>query len=189
MSRELNLMMLYGRADSSKRIDLIMGNYMDFMTKVNSYTCGLKRLIISDIECKNREEIGDLGVRIQSGGMHSDPTQKAAIQNIEIADVIVNCDFSSCIFEELDRADEYKRQALILRDMREDYQLFNDLLPFVGKNQKYFVPYLSGEVDLNDLAEEIGITYDSANKKIKRARKIMKEKMQAYLDGNVEEIA
>lgn len=49
------------------------------------------------IECEKESnshgEMGDLGVRVQTGGTTSDPTTKKAIRNVMTREVLINCDF------------------------------------------------------------------------------------------------
>lgn len=39
-------------------------------------------------------------------------------------EALINCDFSGDVMDGVDRADEYMRDAYLLRDMRKDYELF-----------------------------------------------------------------
>lgn len=55
---------------------------MDFRGIEDGYTEGLRYMIKCEKESNSRQDIGDLGVRVQARGMTSDPTAKKAIRNV-----------------------------------------------------------------------------------------------------------
>lgn len=71
---EKNLIKVYVNASSSKRVNLIIKNYNDFMGIVEGYTEGLRYMIECEKESNHRHDIGELGVRVQGGSIKSDPT-------------------------------------------------------------------------------------------------------------------
>lgn len=71
---EENLIKIYVNATSAKRVDIIIRHYTDFMGIVDGHTEGLRYMIECEKESNSRQEIGDLGVRVQTEGMTSDPT-------------------------------------------------------------------------------------------------------------------
>ncbi len=72
---EKNLIRVYTGATSEKRIDIIIKNYTKFIGIVDGYTDGLRYMIECEKESSHRQSAGDLGVRVQTGGMTSDPRQ------------------------------------------------------------------------------------------------------------------
>ena len=79
---EKNLIRVYTGATSEKRIDIIIKNYTKFIGIVDGYTDGLRYMIECEKESSHRQSAGDLGVRVQTGGMTSDPTARKAINNV-----------------------------------------------------------------------------------------------------------
>lgn len=75
---------------------------------------------------------------MQTGGMTSDPTAKKAIRNVLTREALINCDFSGDVMDGVDRADEYMRDAYLLRDMRKDYELFRRQLCILGTEKDTF---------------------------------------------------
>lgn len=122
-----------GSSSFEKRVDIIIKNYTNFMGIVDGYTEGLRYMIESEKESNSRQSIGDLGVRVQSGGMPSDTTAKKAIRNVLTREALINCDFSGNVLEGVDRAEMYIRDAYILRDMRKDYNLYRSITCIVCK--------------------------------------------------------
>ena len=91
-------------------------------------------MIESEKAYNRKKNHGDLGVRVQSSGIHSDITADTAISNVITRDAIIACDFSRDVLEGVDRSEKYQRDAYILRRMRADYELFNQQLSILGRN-------------------------------------------------------
>jgi len=134
-------------------------------------------MIECEKESNSHQEMGDLGIRVQTGGTTSDPTAKKAIRNVMTLEALINCDFSGDVMEGVNRAEEFIRDAYLLRDMRKDYDLFNRQLSILGTEKETFEKYLRREKSLDDIAEEHGITYESAQQKIHKIRTRVKNRL------------
>lgn len=182
---EKNLISIYVDANSAKRVDIIIKHYTDFLGIVDGYTEGLRYMIECEKESNHYREMGELGVRIQGGGGISDPTAKKAIRSVMTREALINCDFSGDVLDGVDRAEEFIRNAYLLRDMRKDYELFNRQLSILGREKEIFEKYLRKEKTLTDIAEEQGITYESAQQKIHRIRLRVKNQVIGFMDGKI----
>lgn len=98
-------------------------------------------------------------------------------------DALINCNFSGDIMEGVDRSEEFIRNAYLLREMRKDYELFNLQLSILGKEKESFEQYLRGEKSLVDIAEQEGITYESAKMRIHRSRLKVKNQVVSFMEG------
>ena len=96
---EKNLIKIYVDASSAKRVDIIIKHYTDFLGIVDGYTEGLRYMIECEKESNSHRALGDLGVRVQTGGTTSDPTAKKAIRNVMTREALINCDFSGDVME------------------------------------------------------------------------------------------
>ena len=85
--------------------------------------------------------------------------------------------------EGVDRSEEFIRNAYLLREMRKDYELFNLQLSILGKEKESFEQYLRGEKSLVDIAEQEGITYESAKMRIHRSRLKVKNQVVSFMEG------
>ena len=189
---EKNMIKIYVDASSAKRVDIIIKHYTDFMGIVEGYTEGLRCMIECEKESNSHQEMEDLGVRVQTGGTTSDPTAKKAIRNVMTREALINCDFSGDVMEGVegvDRVEEFIRDAYLLRDMRKDYDLFNRQLSILGTEKETFEKYLRREKSLDDIAEEQGITYESAQQKIHKIRTRVKKQVVGFMDGKMGGIA
>ena len=159
-------------------------NYSNFIGIVDGYTEGLCYMIENEKAYNRMQNRGDLGVRVQSSGMHSDITANTAINNAITKEAIIACDFSGDVLEGVDRGEEFQRDAYTLRCMRADFELFNRQLAILSGNElRIFRGYLSGEKDIGDIAEEEGIQYESAAQKVRRAKVKIKIQMIEFLEG------
>ena len=71
---EKNLFRIYVGASSEKRVDIIIKHYTDFMGIVDGYIEGLRYMIECEKDSNSHREMGELGVRVQTGGITGDPT-------------------------------------------------------------------------------------------------------------------
>ena len=71
----------YAKADAAEKVDIICKNYPNFIGIVDGYTEGLCYMIENEKAYSRMQNRGDLGVRVQSSGMHSDITANTAINN------------------------------------------------------------------------------------------------------------
>lgn len=186
---EKNFIKIYVDANSEKRVDIIIKHYTDFMGEIDGYTEGLRYMIQCDKESNSRKEIGDLGIRVKTGGTTSDPTAKSAIRNVMTRDALINCDFSGNVMDGVDRAEEYIRDAYLLRDMRNHYELFNQQLSILGADKEIFEKYLRHEKTLDDIAREQGIAYESAKQKIHKIRLRVKKQVVGFMDRKMGGVA
>lgn len=181
---EQNLIKKYVAATAEKRVDIIIKNYTKFIGIVDGYTEGLRYMIECEKESNSRHEMGELGVRVQTGGSISDPTAKKAIRNVLTRDAIINCDFSGDVMEGVDCAEVYIRDAYVLRDMRKDYNLFNSQLGILGTEQSLFIKFIKKEKTLSDIADEQGITYESAQQRMHKNKLQVKKQVIRFMTGN-----
>ena len=117
------------------------------------------------------------------GGMTSDPTARKAINNVITREALINCDFSGNVLDGVDQAEVYIRDAYILRDMRKDYNLFNSQLGILGTEKETFTKYLQKEKTISDIAEDQGITYESARQQMQKIKVRMKKQVKRFMDG------
>ena len=184
MATKANIIKVYAQADSSKKVDIIIRYYSNFMGIVESYTDGLRYMIENEKAFNRQTNRGELGVRVQAKGNHSDITGNSAVASVMTREALVACDFSGDVLEGVDRGEKYRKDAYTLRRMRADYELFNQQLCILGRNElRIFRGYLSGEKDIGEIAEEEGIQYESAAQRVRRAKVKIKLQMVGFLEG------
>lgn len=181
-----NIIKIYAEADSNERVDIICKYYPSFVGIIDGYTEGLRYRIENEKSYNRKSAIGDLGVRVQSKGHYSDPTAKAATDNAEIVRAIKECDFSEGILEDVDSKEIIQSRAAVLKEMRDDFKLFNSqkngLMP---DEKKFFEVYLNDRPKLMDLAEEYGMQYESVGQRCRRLKERIKFQMVEFINGDI----
>ena len=180
-----NLVHRYAKADAMDRINLIYNNFASFLGVVEIRTEGLVYLIENEKATNRRHENGDLGVRVQKSTI-SDPTGNTATGNVMTRDALIACDFSGGVLDGTDRREAFIREALILKDMRRDYKLFNDQLNCLEEKEREVVlNFIERKKTMNELAEELCIDYYSVKKKLRRSKKKVMDLMTDYMEGRL----
>lgn len=181
-----NILNAYAKADSAKKVDIIIRHYPNFLGIVDGYTEGLRYMIENEKTFNRKHNYGDLGVRVQTSGKHSDITADSAINNVITREAIIDCDFSGDILEGVDRGEEFKREAFLLRKMRNDYELFNRQMGILNKEEaEVFGQFIRKEKCIADIAEDKGIVYESVQQRIYRAKRKIKIQMLGFLEGTM----
>ena len=176
---EKNLIKIYVDASSAKRVDIIIKHYTDFIGIVDGYTEGLRYMIECEKESNSHKEIGDLGVRVKTSGSTNDPTAKKAIRNVITREALINCDFSGDVMEGVDRAEEFIRDAYLLRDMRKDYELFNRQLSILGTEKETFEKYIQEDYFL-EYVQYNGNYYGTPKNKVQEIEMPQTKKKGSY---------
>ncbi len=173
----------YQKADVEGKVDIICKNYSNFIGIVDGCTEVLRYMIENEQDYNRRQNRGDLGVRVQTSGSHSDITATTAIRRAITREAIIACDFSGDALEGIERGDEFQEDAFTLRRMRADYELFNQQLYILNKEElRIFRLYLSGDKDFYEIAESEGIQYRSAVQKVRRAKCKIKGQMLGFME-------
>ena len=84
METGANIVRRYAKSEPVERIDIICAHYENFTSIIDSFEVGVFHLISSEKAYNRQKRKGDLGVRIQDGKGHSDPTAKQAVENVMI---------------------------------------------------------------------------------------------------------
>lgn len=179
---DTDLLVRYVKGTAAQRVDIIIQNYPEFIGMIEGYTEGLRYMIECDQESVRRSERGELGVRVQKGGSYSNPTQAMACRNIMTREALISCDFSGDVMEGLDRAEEYMREAYVLKDMRKEYTLFQNQLSSLGRDRDFYEKYLNKEMSITEIAANKGITYESAQQKIHIIRSKLKKRVVKFME-------
>ena len=184
MAAEASIVKQYEDADFSKRVDIMLDNYASFATQIEICFEGIKYRIKEDRAFTRRQEKGDLGVRVQASGT-SNPTEREALENIEIDEALKKKDFSGSIFKNVDDVEAIKREIYIMEIMRLDYQmLILQIKLLKKKDQKLLQDYLVNGMALEEIADAENVAYETIRTRIKRAKSRVKCSMVSFLDQN-----
>lgn len=180
-----DLIQKYAKANAKDRVGLIYKHFPTFLGIIESRVDGLVYLIENEKETARREELGDLGVRVQQSNI-SDVTGNTATSYAMIRKAIVECDFRFGVLDGTEREEEFKAEAFILKRMRKDYQLFNNQLNSLDpESREMLVTYMKSHKDAPELADSKGIANDSVRKQAYRIKEQIKDQMIKYMEGRM----
>lgn len=172
----------YLSSDIDKRFEFLYENYAVLKPILIDY----REDIISDVydmKVYNRRAAnGELGVRIQISVKRNSPTEKEAISHVSIAKAIDDGYLDEDFFEDTDNPQELIRRVRIYHRVCIDYEAFSSKLGTLNPGeQRILKPYLLQEKSINDLADEMGIDYRSAIKRVYRIKKRLSEIVEPRL--------
>lgn len=174
MSGGANIVEQYAGADVPARIELLLKYYPNFIRLVEGYEQSLGIIIKEERAYARRSKQGDLGVRVQTSGT-SDPTAKAAIENIMIMEAIQKGNLET-ITSELDVqvAMKYQSEVTTIQDMREDYQtLKNQFFYLEPEDMEPFEKYLQCGRHTEKLAYELDVKPEALKMQMCRTKKVV----------------
>ena len=168
-----NIVEDYHEASIEKRVDMILRNFSNFEAIVDCCEKNLSVTIKEEIDYNRREELGDLGVRVQSSNI-SNPTLRDAANREEIERAIHNGEYYR-ILRWTDDFEKHRPQIITLQKMRNDFFRVSNVVNCLDpQNRRIFRKYISKEASVETLAEVEKLTHDSVRTRIKEARKTVR---------------
>lgn len=181
MATGARVIQIYKKSSNRERLDLICDNYNRIENILKADVNGMLLLIIEDKASMKRQEKGDLGVRVQSSGIPSDPTGTQGDNEIMLEEAILKCDFSDGIIAGIDHEYFIKERADAHRLIRRDLGKFREQLDCLQDDEReFFLPYITKAKCIDDMAEELGISYNSTQRRISRIKRKIDEGMHPY---------
>ncbi|MBQ8667573.1 MAG: sigma-70 family RNA polymerase sigma factor [Lachnospiraceae bacterium] len=172
----------YLGCDTDKRFTFLYENYSVMRPIIKDY----REDLISDVydmkTYNRRAANGELGVRIQVSRGRSSPTEKEGISHLTIAKAIDEGYLDEDFFEDTDDPKDLIRRVTVYHLVRKDFETFSSKLGTLDPTeQRILKPYLLREKSMSDLAEEMGVDYRSAVKRVYRIRKRLSEIVEPRL--------
>ncbi len=184
---EASIIRDYPTADVGKRIHIIFYNLPKFRQIMTFYKNVLIRDVIEQTEYNRKQNHSDLGVRVQSGGVHSDVTAKMAITRATITDMIENGNFSEDILDYVDDRIDITNRVVIYLQMKDEYEIVNEYVSgLYGKEKKLIDTYLSRDYCATDVATEFGVEVGSLYVRLNRIMHKMQDQIEPLFQRNSE---
>ena len=181
MAAENDFLLVYAESDNRKRIDIIFEHYDNFLDLADMFEERLFDDIRQEKAFNRREARGDLGIRVQTSGK-SDPTCMEATGNLTLIQDIQEGNFDGAL-KGADEDMKHDIQLQALQDMRTDYKDLNDALIILpAKERKEVRDLLTGERDLQQIADDSKNYYESAKSRVYRNRRKVKKKAIEFIE-------
>ncbi len=161
----------YYRLAPKERMDVIIYHFNSFPSIIRDYEMELEDWIMTNRAMARQESCGELGVRIQSGGRLTSPTDSIAIERMQIEEMIKTGAMGE-FGRKLEDFDEIRRGILEVRLMRHEYDRMKVRIGTLNKVERdLLVTYACKESSSSTLSEELMITQKSVRNKIYRIKK------------------
>lgn len=172
----------YTTADAETRVDIVCRYFPQIDGII---TCGINNICY--IICESREQSRqydstELGVRVQTSGGLSNPTARDGEFEVNVEKAVRTCNFAGGVLDDVDDSDLIIMEANALRDMKRVQKLIlGQLSAMEPEDRALFQRYLNHETSMTNLADELGINYMSAAKRMNRLRKTIKVDVVAVI--------
>lgn len=172
----------YINSEMTVRFNFIYDNYPVMEDMLSAYRNEIIQDVIDMKTYNRRASLGDLGVRVQVSIGISNPTQKQAIAHMTIAEAIDTGTLDDDFFEDTDDPEKLITRVITYHRVAKDFHEVSDKLKTLKpKEQKILRTYMMREVTISEIAEELGIGYQSAAVKVGRIKKRLIKKVEPKL--------
>ena len=159
----------YYKKGGKERLDFIFENYKNFDKVLDGQKETLIFLITCEREYNRHSQVGDIGIRVQTSEVFSDPTANDGIERYEIDKAISESKYSEEFFREIEDKEYILTKIWELKLMRLEYmQLCNKILN-LDKEETYIMEsYLKKRKSTYELAEELSVEPESIKQRVYR---------------------
>lgn len=172
----------YYLSDSRNRANFLFEHYKLMPKVLDSLESNLMIIIRAETRHKILQSSTELGIKVQNNRI-SNPTMDDAIENYEISEAHTERELRNAL-KGTDNPDLYIREILMIRDTRDDYDLFVNAVRALDKRrEEMLLRYLSREMEcLQDIAEDFDMRLPSFKKSIYAIKKSVIDLAAEYID-------
>lgn len=177
----------YGNLRPDKRLDVILDHFRDFPSIIEGHKKILVLKIKNERDYLHKSEKDELGTVVLTS-RKSDPTARRAVDNVYVEEVIHKGDDISELMQGMEYEDKkmFYRQYHILMKMQEEYAILESQLMLMNDNdKKFFELYSDCGHDFQYIADQEGIQYDSARRRVWKIRKAIKNSAIANMSKEI----
>jgi len=174
---------LYVTLNGKQRIDFLINHYRDFDRYVSSYKEYVRSTML-DILDSYRVSSDELGVRVQTGGGNSDPTFEGANKLASVDECFKDKSLVETMFKDAYGYELISLALYELERLQKEFRKLNATMDILLKedDQEILKSYFKHERRLYELANDLCIEIESANKKVYRIRKKLVNSIKPWFD-------
>ena len=162
----------YPTTQLPERVDFLYENYYALEDLIEEYKENIIAEVIEQKSYNKRSEIGELGVRVCTSLGMSNTTQKKSLEHLSIEEAIDTGYLTEEFFEYTDDRQMLINKVECYHEISRDATFMMSKIKMMKPADRNVIePYLLKKKSLNELAQEMSITYDSAKKRISRIKK------------------
>ncbi|MBQ3795996.1 MAG: hypothetical protein II842_06885 [Butyrivibrio sp.] len=174
MAEIMKIIENYNKSPMGKKIEAILDNYAIF----DRIIAGIESDLILDIcderaYCR-RKKLGDTGIRVQTSGISDIPFSIVAERD-EVERAVKAGDYFTAL-KGIENRSTYIMRLNTITQLRDDYKIVSSRVGFLNpEDYEIYVRHLTKVRPVGELADEIGLSYDSYKSKIYRYRAAVKK--------------
>ena len=164
----------YINKNPKERIYQLLDNYKDFGKYREQYKENVVDLMVAMREYNIRPIDEDLGIRVQTTGGTSNITASKALERIALEHCFEKMRVSKELFPDPYELNLIATAVYEWDLMGKEYKILSGFINLMSPDERsIFVPYIKREKRVADLAAELCVEWESANKKVYRIRKAL----------------
>ena len=166
-------------SETTARFNFIYENYPVMEDVLSSYRNDIIQDVMDMKVYNRRAASGDLGVRVQVSVGIGNPTQNLAIAHMNIAEAIDTGFLDDDFFEDTDDPEKLVYRVQTYHRVAMEFREVNDKLKTLKPNEQQILkPYMMRKITMSEIADELGIGYQSAAVKVGRIKKRLIQKVE-----------
>ena len=177
MSRRAIFINEYGKANPDQRARIIFLNYTSFPDIIEGYEQKIIIRIMDELNRARRDEIGDLGVRIQGSGMHSSPTERIGIAEVTIEAAIRKNKLPEDMLVDMETAEEHIRVTNILYMMRRDFKSVEASIKMYGGRDASILKEALKGVPMIEIGDRVNMSEHYVRNMVSQMKADIKEQL------------
>ncbi len=168
----------YLKKSPKKRIYELIGHFDDFDDYRERYKEYTVNLMVMMREHRERSAEADTWVKVQTFGDMSDQTFDAVSERLTLEQNFVNRKISRKMFPDLYEYRLVSTAAFEWNLMEKEYRILRSFVDLMKPSDRgLLIPYIRKEKEIADIAAELCVEHESANKKVYRIRKALLDNM------------
>lgn len=164
----------YYDSGAEKRLGMLLDHYSSFPGFIRTLQFQTTYKIDAEFDSMNADSAELLGVRVQTSGL-ANITESKGMRLAELTKAFDTGVVDRDLLKGIEDAENYRMEIWVIYSMKKDYELVDGVIKNLDENDyPFYSEYLKRKRELKALADEYGMEYETARKRIARIRRQIK---------------
>ncbi len=183
MESKHNFIGSYLDKSPKERIYHLLDHYRDFDQYRDNYKDTVINLMVAMSEYNNRSKREDLGIRVQTSKGTSDITAAKAIERVALEECFEQMRVTKELFPNPDELGLISTAVYEWDLMGKEFDILAGFINLMRPDERnLFLPYIRREKRVAEIADELRLEWESANKRVYRIRKALLENVLPWFN-------
>ena len=183
MESKHNFIGSYLDKSPKERIYHLLDHYRDFDQYRDNYKDTVINLMVAMSEYNNRSKREDLGIRVQTSKGTSDITAAKAIERVALEECFEQMRVTKELFPDPDELGLISTAVYEWDLMGKEFDILAGFINLMRPDERnLFLPYIRREKRVAEIADELRLEWESANKRVYRIRKALLENVLPWFN-------